>query len=137
MTPDMIMMLSTLSGFSWTAKDYILAFPCEDTDPDKTNGHGVDVRFDYTFYFVVSLSPTPHKIGFYTAEIGRSYFEPYGKLEHRSDSVSLDIALPVLTETPWAPFLSRLQEYALSDDFWSHIRSKCETYLMSNPPSTK
>lgn len=137
MTTDQIMMLTSLDGFAWKAKDYLYAFPCDETNPDQTNGHGVDVRFDYSFSFVVSLKSTPYKIGTYTAEIGLTYFEPYGKQVHRSISLTWELSLGFLRENTWEDVLLRLQESALCRSFFSHLRTQCEGFLLANPPVKK
>lgn len=137
MTADMIMMLTALEHFSWHGSDYVYAFPTDFTDPDETNGHGLDVYCNYQYTICARIRPTYCKIGHYLVEAKITYTEP--QLLGRAPSCDcywskVDVEGSVLTSKSWGEFLNFLQQKFVNRDFWERRRSECEQYLLANPP---
>lgn len=137
MTGDMIMMLTALERFSWLGSFFVYAFPLDFTDPEKTNGHGLDVYCNYQYTISARIRPNRFKIGHYLVETKTIYTEPQllGRAPNWECAWSeVDVEDSVLTSKSWGEFLNFLQQKIINSDFLGHRRSECEQYLLANPP---
>lgn len=132
----MILMLTSLDSISWNAVDYVYAFPMDFTDPDKTNGHGVDVFCQYALSFDIQIRPDQLRIGYYVVSAEITYNFPFAAepCKHITKS-KFDINCQFLREHSWNEVLAHFQNELLSVSFWSDRRADCEAYLLDNPPT--
>lgn len=135
MTSNMIMMLSTLEHFCWSACDGIYAFPSDEIDESKTNGNGTDIWMQYKFTFNVNLRPNPVRFGYYTVTADIDFDVPYGAgllIPPKSVRSSFDLHLDFLLEKGWAEFVNHLQDELLSHQFWQDRRRECESFFLTH-----
>jgi hypothetical protein len=135
MTADMIMMLSTLEHFCWSACDGIYAFPSDETDESQTNGTGTDIWMQYRFTFNVNLRPNPERFGYYTVTTEIDFDLPFGadySIPPKSVHSVFDLHLDFLREKGWAEFVNHLQSEFLSHEFWQDRRRECESFFLTH-----
>ena len=135
MTTDMILMLTTLDSIVWTTNHRIYAFPTEDTDPEVTNGWGVDVEMPYTLKIEANIKAKINDIGKCCVSAMVTFTNPYGEKSENTILREVTVNLSFMREKNWDEFVSILQSLILDGIFWRIRKDECEDYLRRNAPA--
>ena len=133
---DMILMLTTLDSIVWTVNEHIHAFPTEETNPETTNGWGVDVDMPYTIKIEANIKARANDIGKCYVAAKVTFANPYEKKDEIIICRELAIDLSFMRGVEWEEFFTTLQTLILNRDFWRRRKNECEEYLLRNAPTT-
>ena len=127
-------MLTTLDSIVWTANRHIYAFPTEETDPETTNGWGVDVDLPYTLIIEANIKAKANDIGKCYVAATVTFANPYGKKDKITICREFAMDLSFMRGVEWEEFFTTLQTLILDRGFWEMRRNECEEYLRHNYP---